>query len=117
MERPESSGKIGITLRSQAPYPSPVAMVFFHSRPGWQLSESQVTPERMFWQRRRFMKSLIGAGVGLAAASAGSCQRSKAMDADLSLTLGDPLTGATLNSALIHGHQRRNCSPMASILR
>jgi len=99
MERPESSGKIGITLRSQAPYPSPVAMVFFHSRPGWQLSESQVTPERMFWQRRRFMKSLIGAGVGLAAASAGSCQRSKAMDADLGLTLGEPLTGATLNRA------------------
>ena len=24
---------------------------------------------------------------------------------------------AMLNSALIHGHQRRNCSPMASILR
>ncbi|MGF1519160.1 MAG: protein-methionine-sulfoxide reductase catalytic subunit MsrP [Nodosilinea sp.] len=69
-------------------------MVLFHSRPGWQLSASRVTPEEMFWRRRRFMKSLIGAGVGLAAASAGACQRNAAMDVELESTLGQPLTGA-----------------------
>jgi sulfoxide reductase catalytic subunit YedY len=54
----------------------------------------------MFWQRRRFMKSLIGAGVGLATASTGACQRSaNDMDVDLERTLGEPLPGARLNSA------------------
>lgn len=74
-------------------------MVFFHSRPGWQLPESRVTAEGVFWQRRRFMKSLVGAGVGFAAASAGGCQRSPTMDADLVNTLGEPLSGARLNAA------------------
>ncbi|MBD1876185.1 protein-methionine-sulfoxide reductase catalytic subunit MsrP [Nodosilinea sp. FACHB-131] len=74
-------------------------MVFFRSRPNWQLPESRVTAEGVFWQRRRFMKSLIGAGVGFAAASAGGCQRSPAMDADLANTLGEPLSGARLNAA------------------
>lgn len=74
-------------------------MVFFQSRPGWQLPESRVTAEGVFWQRRRFMKSLIGAGVGFAAASAGACQRSTTMDAELANTLGEPLSGARLNSA------------------
>ncbi|MBE9137594.1 protein-methionine-sulfoxide reductase catalytic subunit MsrP [Nodosilinea sp. LEGE 07088] len=74
-------------------------MVFFDSRPDWQLSASRVTPERIFWQRRRFMKSLIGAGVGLAAASAGACQRSNAGDVDLDTTLGQPLIGVRQNPA------------------
>ena len=74
-------------------------MVFFHPRPDWQLPASQTTPERAFWQRRRFMKSLLGAGVGLAAASAGACQRSTGMDADLERTLGEPLPGVRRSSA------------------
>lgn len=74
-------------------------MVFFQSRPNWQLPESRVTAEGVFWQRRRFMKSLIGVGVGFAAASAGACQRSPTMDADLANTLGEPLSGARLNGA------------------
>jgi sulfoxide reductase catalytic subunit YedY len=74
-------------------------MAFFHSRPSWQLPESRVTAEGAFWQRRRFMKSLIGAGVGFGAAALGSCQRSnRASGEDLARTLGIPL-GATLNPA------------------
>ncbi|HSM81104.1 MAG TPA: protein-methionine-sulfoxide reductase catalytic subunit MsrP [Nodosilinea sp.] len=75
-------------------------MVFFHSRPDWQLPVARVTAEPVFWQRRRFMKSLIGAGVGFAAASAGACQRSNAVDADLMATLGEPLSGVRANTAL-----------------
>ena len=75
-------------------------MAFFHSRPSWQLPESRVTAEGAFWQRRRFMKSLIGAGVGLGAAALGSCQRTpRAMGEDLERTLGNPLPGATRNPA------------------
>ncbi|WP_026072820.1 protein-methionine-sulfoxide reductase catalytic subunit MsrP [Nodosilinea nodulosa] len=74
-------------------------MVFFKARPDWQRSSAQVTPEQIFWRRRRFIASLIGAGVGLAATSAGGCQRSKAMDGDLERTLGEPLAGVRRNSA------------------
>lgn len=74
-------------------------MVFFKTRPDWQRPLSQVTPERIFWRRRQFMTSLIGAGIGLAAASAGGCQRPQVMNADLERTLGKPLTGVSLNSA------------------
>ncbi len=91
-------------------------MVFFHSRPGWQLPESQITPERAFWQRRRFMKSLIGAGVGVAAASAaGACQRSNAIDnASLDATLGQPLTGASLNPAFANAGREPTAQIYAS---
>ncbi|WP_035986329.1 protein-methionine-sulfoxide reductase catalytic subunit MsrP [Leptolyngbya sp. KIOST-1] len=65
-------------------------MVFFKARPGWQSPYPKVTPEGVFWRRRRFMTSLIGAGVGLAA-SAGGCRRSGPMDADLERSLGVPL--------------------------
>ncbi|PSN76009.1 protein-methionine-sulfoxide reductase catalytic subunit MsrP, partial [filamentous cyanobacterium CCP4] len=74
-------------------------MVFFKAWPDWQQPHSRVTPEGTFWRRRRFMTSLIGAGVGLAAASAGGCQRSITMDADLARTLGEPLSGVPLNRA------------------
>ncbi|MGB3200195.1 MAG: protein-methionine-sulfoxide reductase catalytic subunit MsrP [Nodosilinea sp.] len=73
-------------------------MVFFKVYPDWQRSQSRVTPEGVFWRRRRFMTSLIGAGVGLAAASAGGCQRTT-MDADLEPTLGEPLLGVPRNRA------------------
>ncbi|PZV20061.1 MAG: protein-methionine-sulfoxide reductase catalytic subunit MsrP [Leptolyngbya sp.] len=74
-------------------------MVLFNSPPGWQLPASRVTPEGMFWRRRQFMKSLIGAGAGFAAASVGACQRNATLDVELESTLGQPLTGASLNSA------------------
>ncbi|MGB3312516.1 MAG: protein-methionine-sulfoxide reductase catalytic subunit MsrP [Nodosilinea sp.] len=74
-------------------------MVFFKVRPDWQRPPARVTPERVFWRRRQFMTSLIGAGVGLAAASAGGCQRVTTMDAELERTLGKPLPGAPRNQA------------------
>lgn len=75
-------------------------MAFFHPRPRWQLPETRVTAEGTFWRRRRFMQSLIGAGVGFGAAALGSCQRPpRAIGEDLERTLGTPLSGAALNPA------------------
>ncbi len=36
-------------------------MAFIRIVPSWQLPENQITPESVFLNRRRFMKSLIGA--------------------------------------------------------
>ncbi len=38
-------------------------MALIRIPPSWELSEHQITPEAAFLNRRRFMKSLIGAGV------------------------------------------------------
>jgi sulfoxide reductase catalytic subunit YedY len=74
-------------------------MIFFRLRPDWQLAERRVTSERMFWQRRRLLKSMVGAGLGLTAAAAGACRRSPAIDTELDATLGELLPGVRLNTA------------------
>jgi sulfoxide reductase catalytic subunit YedY len=74
-------------------------MTFNRILPDWQLPEKLVTPEAAFFNRRRFMKTLIGAGVGLSAAG---CYRrpltSKGLQS-LEATYGEPLDGVTQNSA------------------
>jgi methionine sulfoxide reductase catalytic subunit len=90
-------------------------MAFFHPRPSWQLPETRVTAEGAFWQRRRFMKSLIGAGVGFGVATLGSCQRSpRAIGADLERTLGEPLSGAALNPAFANAGREPTAQIYAS---
>ncbi|MGL5131968.1 MAG: molybdopterin-dependent oxidoreductase, partial [Planktothrix sp.] len=42
--------------------------------PSWEISENQITPESVFMNRRRFMKSLIGAGLTASALSLTGCQ-------------------------------------------
>lgn len=71
-------------------------MVFFQSRPDWQLSERQVTSEAAFWNRRRFMKTMAAAGLGFSTLSLGACQSQRTIDPKLERTLGRPL-GATTN--------------------
>lgn len=73
-------------------------MVFFQSRPDWQLSERQVTSEAAFWNRRQFMKTMAAAGLGFSTLSLGACQSQRTIDPKLERTLGRPL-GATTNSA------------------
>lgn len=48
----------------------------------WQLSEKLVTPENAFYGRRRFLKSLIGAGIAGAALPLTACQRQAAIEGD-----------------------------------
>lgn len=72
-------------------------MPFIHTPPAWQLPEKLVTPESTFTNRRRFMKALIGAGLGAAAVSLTACRQPKAMDPELEKTLGQPLPGIRRN--------------------
>jgi sulfoxide reductase catalytic subunit YedY len=74
-------------------------MVIFRSRPDWQLPETQITSEALFWKRRHFMKFLIRAGVGLSAVSLSACQRPKTIDPALEKTLGQPLRAIPTNPA------------------
>jgi sulfoxide reductase catalytic subunit YedY len=39
----------------------------------WQIPETEVTPETVFYNRRRFLKNLIGAGLGVTALPLASC--------------------------------------------
>jgi sulfoxide reductase catalytic subunit YedY len=41
------------------------SVVLIRILPSWQLSERDVTPETVFLNRRRFLKSLVGVGIGL----------------------------------------------------
>ncbi|MEY3298813.1 MAG: Protein-methionine-sulfoxide reductase catalytic subunit MsrP [Cyanobacteriota bacterium] len=74
-------------------------MVFFHPKPDWQLSERQVTAEAAFWNRRRFMKTMIGAGVGLSVAPLAACQTTRTIDPKLERTLGRSLGAVPRNAA------------------
>lgn len=72
-------------------------MPFSHLPSDWQLPARLVTPEAVFYNRRRFMKSLIGAGVGLSAVALTGCKPPQTIDPDLEKTLGQPLTGVSTN--------------------
>ncbi|MGF1567486.1 MAG: protein-methionine-sulfoxide reductase catalytic subunit MsrP [Nodosilinea sp.] len=74
-------------------------MAFFHIPTDWQRPGQPITPEAMFMNRRRFMKSAIGAGVGLSAVSLGACQRPRTLTPDLDATLGKALRNVDTNAA------------------
>lgn len=67
--------------------------------PDWQLPEKLVTPEAAFWNRRRFIKNLVGAGIGASAFSLGACARTKTINPSLERTLGMPLSAVERNPA------------------
>ncbi|MBP0020346.1 MAG: protein-methionine-sulfoxide reductase catalytic subunit MsrP [Cyanobacteria bacterium SBLK] len=61
-------------------------MTFFKNPPSWQLSEAAATSETLYRDRRRFLKSFIGAGIGAAATTLLGCQKSQAQISDLEAT-------------------------------
>ncbi len=63
--------------------------MFVRIRKSWEISERDVTPEAVFFNRRRFMKSLIGLGIGATAASLTGCQSR----GDATEATGDPTAG------------------------
>ncbi len=70
--------------------------------PDWQLPEKQVTPEIVFFNRRRFIRAAVGMGAGLSGAIAlNSCRRplAEADRDDFAKTLGRPLPNVTANPA------------------
>ncbi|PSN20797.1 protein-methionine-sulfoxide reductase catalytic subunit MsrP [filamentous cyanobacterium CCP5] len=74
-------------------------MPFLHVPPSWQLPASQATPEATYWNRRRLIKTMVGAGIGSIAVSLGACAREKTIDPGLAKTLGRPLNNVQRNPA------------------
>lgn len=72
-------------------------MPFIHIAPPWQLRETAVTPEAAFYNRRRFIKTLVGAGIGASALAIAGCKTQSTIDPELEKTLGQPLKDFTLN--------------------
>ncbi|MGD1931415.1 MAG: protein-methionine-sulfoxide reductase catalytic subunit MsrP [Leptolyngbyaceae cyanobacterium] len=70
-------------------------MSFIHLPKSWQLAESQITPEFAYWNRRKFMKAIVGMGMGASAVSVVGCQRANKMAPELQETLGQPLNNVT----------------------
>ena len=60
-------------------------MAFIHLRKPWHLPDREVTAEAAFWNRRKFMKTLIGAGIAGSALPLLSCHQQTAG--------GEPLAG------------------------
>jgi sulfoxide reductase catalytic subunit YedY len=44
----------------------------------WEISENKITPDRAYFNRRYFLKSLIGAGIGASMLPIAGCQKSEA---------------------------------------
>ncbi|MGP1373809.1 MAG: protein-methionine-sulfoxide reductase catalytic subunit MsrP [Almyronema sp.] len=78
-------------------------MPFIHTPQPWQLPARTITPESAFVNRRRFIKTLVGAGIGTTAALAlGGCQQpltDEDIAPELRKTLGQPLKRITTNPA------------------
>lgn len=49
-------------------------MAFIHIPKPWQMSERHITPEAAFLNRRRFMKGLVGAGIGASLLPLAGCK-------------------------------------------
>ena len=65
-------------------------MAFFKNPPSWQLPEAAATSETFYRNRRHFLKSLIGVGIGTTATSLLGCQKSQAQISDLEATFNLP---------------------------
>ncbi|MFB2897598.1 protein-methionine-sulfoxide reductase catalytic subunit MsrP [Aerosakkonemataceae cyanobacterium BLCC-F50] len=67
----------------------------------WEIPENEVTPEAAFYNRRRFLKTLVGAGLGASILPIVGCQDSSSSEnVELNKTLDKPkLTGVKLNPA------------------
>ncbi len=66
----------------------------------WELPEREVTSEAAFLNRRRFLKNLIGAGVGATIIPLSGCQKGEKVNSKLAATLATASLGKVeLNSA------------------
>jgi methionine sulfoxide reductase catalytic subunit len=75
-------------------------MVLPRILPDWQLPERLATPEDLFFNRRRFMQSLIGAGIGATALGLTGCKPRPLASKELQefkKTLGTPIKGFAKN--------------------
>ncbi|MBZ8181049.1 protein-methionine-sulfoxide reductase catalytic subunit MsrP [Oscillatoria salina] len=64
-------------------------MTFIHISKPWQIPESKLTSEKAYFNRRRFIKSIIGASIGGSILTTTGCQKSSSQTA-LEATLDTP---------------------------
>ncbi|MGF1458756.1 MAG: protein-methionine-sulfoxide reductase catalytic subunit MsrP [Leptolyngbyaceae cyanobacterium] len=74
-------------------------MSFIHIPKSWQLSENIITPESTYWNRRKLIKRLVGAGIGATAVSVLGCQQTGSRELKLRETLGLPISNVQVNAA------------------
>ncbi|NJL82913.1 MAG: protein-methionine-sulfoxide reductase catalytic subunit MsrP [Chloroflexaceae bacterium] len=72
-------------------------MPFIRIPQSWELSESQVTLSSSYYNRRHFLKTLIGAGVGASLVPLSGCQPKSASQLSLETTLNLPQLDARTN--------------------
>ncbi|MDJ0679478.1 MAG: protein-methionine-sulfoxide reductase catalytic subunit MsrP [Xenococcaceae cyanobacterium MO_167.B52] len=51
-------------------------MTFIRTSKIWSISENKITPENLYWNRRKFLKTLVGAGIGASILPLAGCQSS-----------------------------------------
>ncbi|MEA5511340.1 protein-methionine-sulfoxide reductase catalytic subunit MsrP [Crocosphaera sp. UHCC 0190] len=56
-------------------------MTLIRVPPSWKISENQSTPETVYYNRRRFLKSLIGTGIAASLIPLSGCQKSSSQTA------------------------------------
>lgn len=74
-------------------------MPFLHVPPTWQVSENNITPECVYYNRRRFLKGVIGAGIAASLVPLESCQKSSSQTA-LEASLQQPELSGIIKSPL-----------------
>jgi sulfoxide reductase catalytic subunit YedY len=62
-------------------------MAFIRIPQPWQLPERLITPESAYFNRRKFIKTLVGVSIGMSATSLMGCQKSNTADASESEAL------------------------------
>ncbi|ERN42685.1 sulfite oxidase [Rubidibacter lacunae KORDI 51-2] len=65
-------------------------MAFLHVPSGWQLPERAVTSETVYFNRRRFLKGVVGASIGATTVSLVGCQKNSKAQSALQMTLDLP---------------------------
>ncbi|NJN59451.1 MAG: protein-methionine-sulfoxide reductase catalytic subunit MsrP [Leptolyngbyaceae cyanobacterium SL_5_9] len=80
-------------------------MAFIRIPPSWQLPERDVTSEAAFFNRRRFLKTLVGAGIGGSITGLWGCQ-SQSVETEEPLLGTRPLQGAPNPAFLDAGSDR-----------
>lgn len=51
----------------------------------WEISENKITPPRLYYNRRRFIKTLVGAGIGASILPLAGCQSDLLLSVNLLL--------------------------------
>ncbi|HEY9672439.1 MAG TPA: protein-methionine-sulfoxide reductase catalytic subunit MsrP [Waterburya sp.] len=65
----------------------------------WEISEREVTPEDVYFNRRRFLKTLVSAGIGATLMPILGCEKGEEVDNKLTATLNTASLSAKLNPA------------------